>query len=528
MSRSGPLPSTIESALQQLREQMAGLDPRQQAELNRQLSRLRPAPFSHEQHLLDELPGMVWLADRAGRAIFFNRAWLDFTGRALDEELGEGWRDGLFNEDRPAFEEQIRAAFAQAAPFEIETRLRHHSGQYLWVQASARPLFDLSGKLEGYLGLTIDLHEHKRLLQALGESETRFQALFEHAPDGVVVVNERGQIVLANQRLTQLFGYTLEELLGRPIEILMPGAYRARHHRHVEHYMEAPRVRPMGAHLDLHGQHKSGRKFPVDITLGHMDSGGRTLVLATVRDITERRQMEAELAEVQRLLLESAEIERLTFSRELHDGPMQDLYALIYQLQAAQNTAGGELRDQLAGWQADLEAVNNELRAISGALRPPALTPYGLEKTLRSHIEAQRSAHPEVEFQTELTADQQQLPERIRLALFRIYQNAVSNALRHGQASRVRVRFDFDEEQIVLEVEDNGCGFQVPARWLELVREGHFGLAGSFERAQSIGAQMEVHSQPGQGTLIRVSVPRREEEQVAPRERYGAHVLPAG
>jgi signal transduction histidine kinase len=101
-------------------------------------------------------------------------------------------------------------------------------------------------------------------------------------------------------------------------------------------------------------------------------------------------------------------------------------------------------------------------------------------------------------------SDGQSLPERQRLALFRIYQQALANVVRHSAATQVDVRFTHTPEETVLEVQDNGVGFQAPERWITLAREGHLGLVGASERAEAIGGKLEVITSPGEGALIRV------------------------
>jgi two-component system, NarL family, sensor kinase len=152
--------------------------------------------------------------------------------------------------------------------------------------------------------------------------------------------------------------------------------------------------------------------------------------------------------------------------------------------------------------------VIQALRSISRELRPPALAPYGLEKAIRSHAETLQQAHPDLKVHLELDTDGQALPEGTRMALFRIYQTAITNVIRHARATQAEVRFNVDPEHVQLEIQDNGCGFQVPDRWIELARQGHMGLVGAAERAEAAGGKLQVESRPGKGSLIRVIVPR--------------------
>jgi len=220
-----------------------------------------------------------------------------------------------------------------------------------------------------------------------------------------------------------------------------------------------------------------------------------------------------EIAEAKRRLAVAREQERLHLARELHDGPVQDLYSANLQLAFAAEAMGGE--EELGGVREVIRRVNGSLRTICGDLRPPALGPFGLAAALRSHVERLRAAHPSPPIEVSLMADGQRLPEPLRLALFRIAQEALSNAVRHSGARGVRIAFHFDAEEAVLEVCDDGVGFQVPERLLEGARVGRYGLLGMAERAEALGGRLTITSAEGGGTSIRVTVPIPEREPLA-------------
>lgn len=232
--------------------------------------------------------------------------------------------------------------------------------------------------------------------------------------------------------------------------------------------------------------------------------------LALEAEITERKRVQGELAEMQRRLLDHAEIERLQLARELHDGPMQDLYGITFQLDTIiADIEAGQVANLLRGLKDRVLEVINALRSISRELRPPSLAPYGLEKAIRSHVEGLRQAHPELHISLYLDPDGQSLSEGARMALFRIYQTAITNVIRHAGAQRAEVRLTLDTQHALLEIQDNGRGFNLPNRWITLARQGHMGLVGAVERAEAAGGKLEVETQPGSGTLIRVQVPRQ-------------------
>jgi len=352
------------------------------------------------------------------------------------------------------------------------------------------------------------------------ESQIMFEGLFEAAPDAIVLVDDEGRILRVNRQAELMFGYSREELRDKPVESLLPPRFRERHGMHRSTYMAEPRLRSMGAGLELYGLHKDGSEFPVDIVLSPLPTGDGPFVISVIRDITQRKEMETELAEVQRRLTDSREAERLHLAQELHDGPIQDLYAISYRLaELAPVLSDGASLEQMAAVQATLQQVLRTLRAMSVELRPPTLAPFGLEKAIRSHVEEFQKAHPELDIQLDLMADGQALPEPARLTLFRIYQQALNNVVRHAEASLVTIRLRLDTQQVTLEIQDNGHGFRMPPRRIMLVRQGHLGLAGIAERAESIGGRLDIVSAPGEGTLIRVVVPRLNEKQQATHDQ---------
>ncbi len=133
-------------------------------------------------------------------------------------------------------------------------------------------------------------------------AEAQFQAVVEAAPNAFILVNQQGQIALVNTQAEKLFGYSRQELLGQSIELLVPAAFRAQHHRDRAAFAAAPTARPMGAGRDLFGLRRDGSQAPVEIGLSPLTTAAGTFVLASVIDITERKQAEAALAtERQRL-----------------------------------------------------------------------------------------------------------------------------------------------------------------------------------------------------------------------------------
>ncbi len=219
----------------------------------------------------------------------------------------------------------------------------------------------------------------------------------------------------------------------------------------------------------------------------------------------EREREEA--IEVRRRLLAAREQERLRLARDLHDGPLQGLHAL--QLASSRGPqALGNLRQ-------DLGELVTDLRSVCTRLRSPVLQLFGLEAAIRHQVDELRSAHAEVSWLLNLhlggPEQGDRLGEEQRLGLFRVFREAVENALRHGEPASMTVELDVVDgpgcRAVHLRVIDDGCGFIVPARWIEPARRGHLGILGMDERMDALGGKLEVRSEPGKGTRLTAILP---------------------
>lgn len=352
--------------------------------------------------------------------------------------------------------------------------------------------------------------------EALEAERWRYRDLFEFAPDGYLVTDAAGRILEANRAAATLFDLSAQYLREKPLT-----AYVQREDRKLfrtrlkELSRQEPGRHETNTEFELRLKTRRGSFFYAALTVAaerHMLDGRELLTLRwLIHDITARKQAEAELDELQRKLLAHRERERMQLAQLLHDGPVQDLYGLAYQLHALAPPASEHQPDSLANeaqeMQETLQQVIHRLRTICRDLRPPSLATFGLEKAIRSHAETFREIHPEIAIHFDLVPDGQTLSEDQRLGLFRIYQQALSNVARHAQASKVWIHFSLPPGYARLEVQDNGRGFSVPERWMDLARKDRMGLADAAERAEALDGRLQVISFPGRGAIVRVSVP---------------------
>jgi len=237
-----------------------------------------------------------------------------------------------------------------------------------------------------------------------------------------------------------------------------------------------------------------------------------TLLNHTIQRARTRALMQTKLRESQIRLMDSHEQEQALLSRQLHEGPLQDLIGMRFYLGIASDVVESvEAKEQLAFVQQNLQEVIDSLRSLCVDLRPPALSPFGLEKAIRAEIGRFRNRHPNVEIISELDSDELLLSTRIRLVLYRIFQHALLNIVQHAQATLITIRFSLDESRVRLTIHDDGHGFLLPDHWLTFASEGRCGLLEAEERVLNVNGDFQVESilapNPLSGTTISVTIP---------------------
>src|SRR6266446_6502429 len=235
----------------------------------------------------DSAPVLIWMSGPDKLCTFFNKGWLDFTGRTMEQELGKGWTEGVHADDLDHCLEVYGNSFNARRPFTMEYRLRRNDGEYRWVLDNGIPRFASDGAFLGYIGSCIGITERKL-------EEERFRLVLDAAPNAIIMVDSAGVISFANAPAATVFGYSLSELIGRPIETLIPERFRDRHVGYRDGFLSEPSTRAMGAGRDLFGRRKDGSEFPVEVGLNPIHTTEGLSVLASVIDITARKQAELE------------------------------------------------------------------------------------------------------------------------------------------------------------------------------------------------------------------------------------------
>lgn len=253
--------------------------------------------------LANSLPALVWVADASGACIWFNRQWLDFTGRTLEQELGDGWVDSVHPDDRQHCVETYHRNLSARQPSQIEYRLRHHSGDYRWILDRGGPRFDAGGVFIGFTGACMDIEDRK-------QAEAERSRFFDVATDILMTFKVDGYVSSVNPACERILGWTADEILKIPLSELV-------------HPDDVERTRATGPHVLGGGElinfenryrHKDG-SYRWLTWRARPDPEGKLIYGAAV-DITDRKAAETQL----RMLNETLEVKVAERTRELAAG----------------------------------------------------------------------------------------------------------------------------------------------------------------------------------------------------------------
>lgn len=329
------------------------------------------------------------------------------------------------------------------------------------------------------------------------ELDEVMRAVVDDAPDGIVVVDGQGRIMLANAHAADLFGYVGDALLGMQVEDLVPTDDRERHRADREAFVDQPVRRAMRGYGALCGMRSDGTEFPVEISLSPISTTGVPLFVAIVRDVTARLTAEARVEETDRELQLTTERERI--ARDLHDTIIQELFATGMSLQAIV----GRVDDDLAGKRL-MQAIDSlddsirRIRTVIFGLSAHSAWGRGLRGEILKVAKDEANAlgfEPAVSFSGTVDA----LDEPYASHVVGVVREAISNTARHARASAASIEVVVDDELLVV-VADNGIGFS------DTVQEGN-GLTNLRKRAEELGGSLEIEHRESEGTVVELRSP---------------------
>jgi PAS domain S-box-containing protein len=464
---------------------------------------------------IDAIPTMVWSVRPDGIIDALNQRWLDYTGLSLEQYLKDPMGP-IHPEDVPSAMEKWRAHMASEEPYEAEMRLRRADGEYHWVLVRTAPLHDEQGRLVEWYGAAIDIEDRKRAEEKLKQSESQLAEAQRLAHVGSWDWNIRTNAVTWSNELYRIFGLQKGTIkVGGDVmpfihpedrDLVSSTVKRAVKNR--EAYSFYYRVlRPAGDEriVQSRGQVVSD------------EQGEPIRILGATQDVTELKHAEEKLkANSQQLRALSARLqsareeEGTRIAREIHDELGSALTTLKWDLEQVESVLsdpkpGPELESMKKKARTMTRLVENTIdvvRRISSELRPSVLDDLGLVPAIewQSRLFRERTG---IAVRCNCPVDEVGLNQEQSTAVFRIFQEALTNILRHSRAAGVDVTIVEKDDTFVLTIKDDGRGITDSEKY----GQSAIGLLGMRERAHLVGGEIEITGIEGAGTTVTVRLP---------------------
>ncbi|TMH23121.1 MAG: PAS domain S-box protein, partial [Betaproteobacteria bacterium] len=467
--------------------------------------------------LFSGFPNLVWRSDAQGSCDYLNQAWLDYTGRSREAELGSGWVEGMHPDDRARWRATFDRAYGEMQPFEIEFRLRRANGEYGSMICVGRPYHDMQGQFAGYLCSCYDNTTRRAMEIALRESEARYEGMTANVPGMVfqLLRDDAGRISFSyvSQGCEALTGLPEAQVRADAESFfrLVPAPERT----HLSATLDASAAQFTtwnwaGRLLPPHGASEKWiniRARPRGLDSGEIlwdglvfdDTQGRLAQLEVERSREELRALSRHLQTIR-------EEEKARIAREVHDELGSTLTALKMDLDwlgEHLESAPGPIAQKRATMGKLVEAAVAATRRIVTDLRPSILDDLGLAAALRWQA-TEFAKHTGARVDVDAPETGLHIDRDIALALFRIFQETLTNVARHARATEVAVKLSSNDDALILRIRDNGVGLSED----DLRKPTSLGIRGMRERARQLGGDISVSAEPGSGTTVIISIPR--------------------
>ena len=389
--------------------------------------------------ITEAMPVMVWMSGVDKLCTYFNKSWLDFVGRTLEQELGNGWTENVHPDDFERCLQIYVSSFDARQPFEMHYRLRHHSGEFRWILDHGVPRYAADGTFEGYLGGCLDIHEQKQAAEKMAAAflvSQRLAAIVESSNDAIVSKDLNGIVTSWNPAAERIFGYTPEEMIGQSIRKVIPPELQDDEARILSSIARGERIE----HFQTVRLTKSGKRIDVSLTISPVkDNTGRIVGAAKIaRDITEQKKAEHVLRTTERL----ASVGKLaaTVAHEVNN-PLEAVTNLVYLAKAC--AVREEVRQFLGDAERELDRVSHITKQTLGFYRDntrPSAVRIGEVLTPLIAVFGSRSRNKGVEICPEILGDPSvyAVAGEIRQLIANLLTNSI-DAVQSGGQIRIRV-----------------------------------------------------------------------------------------
>jgi len=354
---------------------------------------------------------------------------------------------------------------------------------------------------EAVISTFVDITERKL-------AEEYLRTLLNAAPDPTVVVNEKGEIVFVNDQLEDSFGYSKNQLIGKAVEELIPSRFANIHPENRKQYFTDLQVRTMGQGKNIFGLRSDGSEFPVEVSLSPLETESGILVIASIRDISERAETELKIRALASSLMIAEQDERQRIAQILHDDLQQRLFAIKMQL-----TYLGEAFDkrdeetfktnfeQLRSWLTDAIATT---RSLSKDISPLILKREGLAEALKWLVSQMKELY-NLEVTLQPNGVEANFDTSLEVELFQAIRELLFNIVKHAETTQATILLEKLDKLVRITVKDEGKGFDAEALTIDW-KDAH-GLLNIHQRLKLLGCHLKILSEPGDGTLITIDVP---------------------
>ena len=483
-------------------------------------ARLQESELFYRNMITHSLDGIV-LTDKTGSIRYCSPSIVKISGYETAYLLGRKIFEFVHPADIKLAFEAFDAEMRKGSQLNyLSLRLRHANGDWVWCTARGHNLMDNPVFNAMVIYFTND-SKRKAIEDKLRESEHRFRSLVQNVKMGVTMREPSGKLIMANRAAEEMLGMEQAELnnsfenskdwqtinedetplmvddhpvplsirTGEPVRGVVMGVYRKKYNDRVWILVNTEPVKN--------------------------DEGQLIYVICSFMDITEQKKMAQLLIDqevqkqkqVTQATIDAQEKERTEIGKELHDNINQHLNTTRLYLEVAKEKANGEVLQMINLAHKNMAGIINEIRQLSQSLVPPTLGDLGLAESIQDLCDGLRRSHKfKIKF-SRSHFEEEMIPDNLKLSLFRIIQEKISNIIRHSAATQISIKLQTDAESIFLTIIDNGKGFDA-----QKVREG-LGLNNIRTRVALFNGKMELKTAPGEGCVLNVTIPYHRETE---------------
>ncbi len=462
--------------------------------------------------VLETIQHGVIITDVRGGIVYWNLANQKIFGYPADEIIGKHLQVLYGDEENMPFKEIMRRCIEGDAVHGKWHGLKKN-GEKVWLDIRANILKKSD---QSTIGCVITVCEIEKLVQTeelLNKNKALSEAIYNASDNAIITIDENGLILSCNRGTEKLFGYGKEELVGQPVNTLMPFPYSEDHDGFLKNYLFSGIKKVIGKNREVQGRTKKGKIFSIEIAVSEVKWKGQRLFTGIIRDLTFRRQME-------RKILEIGQEERRKIGRDLHDGLGQMLTGirmLSENLARKLRVNGLPAADEVEEIAEMIREADEFARTLSRGLVQVDLESKGLSVALQNLCNrTEKLTGVQCTYLDLESADVKN--HNMALHLYRIGQEAISNAVKHGKPGEIKVRLSCNEYHTSLTVIDDGVGFSSEPN----PRLGT-GIEIMKHRAGMMGGVLEIARTLDNYTQVRCIVPNNLNHFEEQKPKSGYH-----